>query len=234
MRLRVGCGVDHRIERSECKLTKRYTFRDGRRPPMPRNAEPTRRRILEAAYELFYRMGFARVGVDEVAAFAGVTKRTLAPSFPEQGRAVGGGLGTPSRTGAGARPQIRGSLFPAALRRWSRSCSRNSPAGRPNQAGPRRGSRALPWSSPTCRVIRPWAVARRHKAALEAWWTDLLAAAGVRSAKERARGNCSAPRLQRAVQARFGSGIPASVRRMASSAPTARRRAVSMTERISA
>ena len=47
-------------------------------------------------------------------------------------------------------------------------------------------------------------------------------------------GNCSAPRLQRAVQARFGSGIPASVRRMASSAPTARRRAVSTTERISA
>src|SRR5262245_35724551 len=44
---------------------------------MPRNAEATRRRIIDAAYELFYRMGFARVGVDEVAALARVTKRTL-------------------------------------------------------------------------------------------------------------------------------------------------------------
>ena len=38
-------------------------------------------------------------------------------------------------------------------------------------------------------------------------------------------GNCSAPRLQRAVQARFGSGIPAIVRRLAPGAPMARRRA---------
>ena len=44
---------------------------------MPRHAERTRRRILDAAYELFYRKGFARVGVDEMAAFAGLTKRTL-------------------------------------------------------------------------------------------------------------------------------------------------------------
>ena len=44
---------------------------------MPRNAEVTRRRIIDAAYELFYRMGFGRVSVDEVAALARVTKRTL-------------------------------------------------------------------------------------------------------------------------------------------------------------
>ena len=40
---------------------------------MPRTAQPTRRRILDSAYELFYRKGFSRVGVDEIAAFAGVT-----------------------------------------------------------------------------------------------------------------------------------------------------------------
>ena len=44
---------------------------------MPRTAQPTRRRILDSAYELFYRKGFSRVGVDEIAAFAGVTKRSL-------------------------------------------------------------------------------------------------------------------------------------------------------------
>src|SRR5437763_8280405 len=44
---------------------------------MRKPASQTRRRILDAAYEQFYRKGFARVSVDEVAASAGVTKRTL-------------------------------------------------------------------------------------------------------------------------------------------------------------
>jgi AcrR family transcriptional regulator len=37
----------------------------------------TRRRIIDAAYGLFYRGGFARAGVDDIAEAAGVTKRTL-------------------------------------------------------------------------------------------------------------------------------------------------------------
>src|SRR6516165_3076038 len=44
---------------------------------MSRPAATTRRRILESAYELFYRKGFSRVGVDEIAEFAGITKRSL-------------------------------------------------------------------------------------------------------------------------------------------------------------
>lgn len=44
---------------------------------MPRDARDTKTRILEAAYELFYRDGFGGVGVDAIAAAAGVTKRTL-------------------------------------------------------------------------------------------------------------------------------------------------------------
>jgi AcrR family transcriptional regulator len=39
--------------------------------------EGTRDKILDSAYRLFYRHGFARVGVDEIAAAAGITKRTL-------------------------------------------------------------------------------------------------------------------------------------------------------------
>jgi AcrR family transcriptional regulator len=44
---------------------------------MPRSADATRQRILDAAYAQFYRKGFARVGVDEIAEAAKVTKRTL-------------------------------------------------------------------------------------------------------------------------------------------------------------
>jgi len=44
---------------------------------MPRNPAATRARILGAAYALFYRKGFQRTSLDEIAAKAGVTKRTL-------------------------------------------------------------------------------------------------------------------------------------------------------------
>lgn len=44
---------------------------------MPRDAKVTRERILAAASKLFYGVGIRSVGVDEVAASAGVTKRTL-------------------------------------------------------------------------------------------------------------------------------------------------------------
>jgi AcrR family transcriptional regulator len=48
---------------------------------MRRSGPETRRRIVEAAYELFYRKGFTRSGVDAIAARAGVTKRTLYAHF---------------------------------------------------------------------------------------------------------------------------------------------------------
>lgn len=44
---------------------------------MPRDATATRERILAAASKLFYGVGIKSVSVDEVAARAGVTKRTL-------------------------------------------------------------------------------------------------------------------------------------------------------------
>ena len=44
---------------------------------MTKPAVDARRRIIQAAYDLFYRSGFARVSVDLVAEKAGFTKRTL-------------------------------------------------------------------------------------------------------------------------------------------------------------
>ena len=48
---------------------------------MPRSREPTHRRILDAAYLLFRSKGYARVSVDDIAATATVTKRTLYRHF---------------------------------------------------------------------------------------------------------------------------------------------------------
>jgi AcrR family transcriptional regulator len=41
----------------------------------------TRQHIVDAAYESFWRAGFARTNVDGIAARAGVTKRTLYSHF---------------------------------------------------------------------------------------------------------------------------------------------------------
>ena len=56
---------------------------------MPRPADRTRRRILDAAYDLFYRKGYSRVGVDEIAAVAGLTKRTLYYHFESKDELLG-------------------------------------------------------------------------------------------------------------------------------------------------
>jgi AcrR family transcriptional regulator len=48
---------------------------------MRRKSERTARRIVEAAYYLFYRKGFTRVSMDEIAARAKLTKRTLYAHF---------------------------------------------------------------------------------------------------------------------------------------------------------
>jgi len=44
---------------------------------MRKKSDQTQLRIVEAAYSLFYRKGFARVSMDEIAARAKLTKRTL-------------------------------------------------------------------------------------------------------------------------------------------------------------
>ena len=48
---------------------------------MRRTRVETRRRILDAAYGLFWRQGFLRVAMDDIAARAEVTKRTLYQHF---------------------------------------------------------------------------------------------------------------------------------------------------------
>jgi AcrR family transcriptional regulator len=49
-----------------------------------RSKQQTRLRILDAAFGLFWRQGFLRVSMDEIAARAGITKRALYQHFPSK------------------------------------------------------------------------------------------------------------------------------------------------------
>ncbi|MFY9784608.1 MAG: helix-turn-helix domain-containing protein, partial [Pseudolabrys sp.] len=51
---------------------------------MKRSKHQTRLRILDAAFGLFWRQGFLRVSMDEIAARAGITKRALYQHFPSK------------------------------------------------------------------------------------------------------------------------------------------------------
>jgi AcrR family transcriptional regulator len=121
---------------------------------MTKDSQVTRRRILDAAYELFYRKGFGRVGVDEIAASAGITKRTLYYHFQSKDDLLASVLDLHSELAlarirkyedrySGSAGEILDVLF-AELARWSQS-----------PPGPGPGLRASPWSLPTCPVTPP-------------------------------------------------------------------------------
>jgi AcrR family transcriptional regulator len=48
---------------------------------MPRNKDLTRERIIDAAYDCFWRSGFTRTSMDRISARAGLTKRSLYAHF---------------------------------------------------------------------------------------------------------------------------------------------------------
>jgi AcrR family transcriptional regulator len=56
---------------------------------MPRSAAPTRNRIITAAHALFYAHGYNRTGLDEIAAAARLTKRTLYQHFDSKDALLG-------------------------------------------------------------------------------------------------------------------------------------------------
>lgn len=60
---------------------------------MPRSGEDARRRLQEAAFELFRERGFDAVTTAEIAARAGVTERTFFRHFPDKREALFAGEG---------------------------------------------------------------------------------------------------------------------------------------------
>jgi AcrR family transcriptional regulator len=153
---------------------------------MPRSAAKTKRRILDAAYELFYRKGFNRVGVDEIAAASGVTKRSLYYHFKSKDELLGSVLELQHELSLarirkyedrykGDPAEILAILF-AELAKWS------AKSGWTGSGFTRMVIELADMPGHPAR-----AVAHRHKAEVERWYAEVLSKAKVKSPLECAR-----------------------------------------------
>jgi AcrR family transcriptional regulator len=151
---------------------------------MRRTREQTRQRILDAAYSLFWRQGFLRVSMDDIAARAGITKRALYQHFPSKDDLITSALAHSSelaieRLRGFERPAKREELidsFFTQLADW---------ASTPKWSGA--GFTRVVVELADLRGHPARAIARRHKAAVEQWLADALAVARVSSSRDRAR-----------------------------------------------
>jgi AcrR family transcriptional regulator len=153
---------------------------------MARSAAATRRRILETAYGLFYRSGFARVGVDLVAERAGITKRTLYYHFASKDDLLAAVL------------EQQHELSIARIRQWGERLPRD-PAAMVEALFADLGawSRRRGWAGAGfTRLVMELAdlpghparaAAGRHKRAVEMWMTEQLADRGVADPEVRSR-----------------------------------------------
>ena len=152
---------------------------------MRRSAAQTRLNILDAAFGLFWRQGFLRVSMDEIAARAGITKRALYQHFRSKDALMAATLAysselalkrlkqlhRPAKTG----DEMIESYFDQ-LRDWMT---------KPKWSGG--GFTRAVVELADLRGHPARAIARRHKSAVEKWLADELAATGVISASDRAR-----------------------------------------------
>ena len=101
---------------------------------MPRTAERTQRRILDAAYTLFRRRGYSRVSMDEIAAATRVTKRTLYYHFESKDQLLSEVLEAQHHLALAAFRTFgdRLSGSPEAI---MMDCSSSLPFGQTNRAG---------------------------------------------------------------------------------------------------
>ena len=153
---------------------------------MPRPARETKRRIIDAAYQLFYNGGFARVGVDDIAEAAGVTKRTLYYHFDSKDALVAAVL------------EVQNALMLTRIQRWARHASGNPAtvveklfaefaawARRPGWRGSGFTRAAMEFAHLPGHPAR--VAARRHKAAVESWLAEELDGNRTGAARQLAR-----------------------------------------------
>jgi AcrR family transcriptional regulator len=153
---------------------------------MPGPAGDTKRRIIDAAYGLFYKGGFARVGVDDIAEAAGVTKRTLYYHFDSKDALVAAVL------------EAQNELMLTRIQRWARHTSGNPAtvveklfaevsawARQPGWRGSGFTRAAMEFAHLPGHPAR--VAARRHKAAVESWLAEELGGIRAESARYLAR-----------------------------------------------
>ncbi|MDX8466201.1 helix-turn-helix domain-containing protein [Mesorhizobium sp. VK23B] len=153
---------------------------------MPRASDETRPAILQAAYKLFRRRGFFRVGMDEIADAAGVTKRTLYYHFDSKDALLTAVLASQHERAfadfqnygidlSGGADALIDKLF-EGLVKWS---------SKPRWAGSGFTRLAIELADLSGHPAR--SIARQHKALMEQQLEMLLAGANVPSPKARAR-----------------------------------------------
>lgn len=108
---------------------------------MPRPAEPTRKRILEGAYKLFRRRGYSRVTMDDIAAEARLTKRTLYHHFTSKDQLLAAVLTAQHELALQAFRTFGDRLSGSAEASWT-ECFASLRCGPTDRAGPGRDSRA--------------------------------------------------------------------------------------------
>jgi AcrR family transcriptional regulator len=152
---------------------------------MRRSAAQTRLHILDAAYGLFWRRGFLRVSMDEIAASAGITKRALYQHFRSKDALMAATLAYSSEL---ALKRLREFHRPVAtgdeliesyflqLGEWAK---------KPKYSGG--GFTRAVVELADLRGHPARAIARKHKSAVEKWLADELASTGILSSGERAR-----------------------------------------------
>jgi AcrR family transcriptional regulator len=153
---------------------------------LPRSAEATRKRVIEAAYEQFYRKGFSRVALDDIARAAGVTKRTLYYHFRSKDDLLAAAL------------EAHHELSLARIRRWGDRAGKNVGTAldgiftelarwstKPGWVGAGFTRMAVELADMPGHPART--IARRHKAAVEAWYVEFVRRAGVTRPVERGR-----------------------------------------------
>jgi AcrR family transcriptional regulator len=153
---------------------------------VPRASEQTQQRIIDAAYGLFRRSGYARVSMDEIAAAASLTKRTLYYHFESKDALLATVLEAQHRLGLAAfrtfgdrlsgRPEAMIDALFRDLAVWS---------DKPRWAGSGFTRLVIELADLPGHPART--IARRHKAMLEAHFAEMLARAGVERPRETAR-----------------------------------------------
>ena len=153
---------------------------------MARSTAKTRRRILDAAYVLFRRKGFTRANVDEIAAAAEITKRTLYSHFRSKDALLAAVLESQHDLAFDAF-QTFGKKLPGAPAEMIQAFfdELSALSARPRWAGS--GFTRLVMELADLPGHPARAIAKRHKAILEGHLANLLEQAGVASAKDRAR-----------------------------------------------